>query len=181
LIFGYEIKIRLLLLQIKITFVMSHPVTSKKHLRIRTPNTKDGLTPIRDDESGEISYKTTLVPLSARKAFERENSKLPKFMKHIIEEMDGDREETRSQARRQTGKNKQPAAQTSNDSKDDNTGSQNTNQTNDTESDEDREDLLALSKTELQKKYATKFGEKPANARTKDELADAILNNEKFE
>lgn len=58
------------------------------HLKITTPQTFDGMN-LAHDSSGNVITKVTFLPLSAKKAFEKKNLKLPQHLRHKIEEMGG--------------------------------------------------------------------------------------------
>lgn len=53
------------------------------YLRVLTPKTSDGNVPLT--KNNQVQYKETQLPLSARKALERENAKRPNHLKHQIE------------------------------------------------------------------------------------------------
>lgn len=152
---------------------MPHPVTSKKHLRVRTPRTTDGTQVLIED--GKVQYKTRFLPLSAKAELERQNAKLPKNLKLIIEEMPGDSGNSGSRTRQKTADTtKVTTASTGNDGNSGNSG----NSGGDLSQDERREALLALTKIDLQEVFEKELGEAPKNALTKEQLADAIIAGE---
>ena len=65
---------------------MPHPF-GPKLLRIRTPKTSDGKT-LEYDENGQIIYTEQIVPLSARKFYEKENERTPTPYRHKLIEID---------------------------------------------------------------------------------------------
>lgn len=55
-----------------------------EHLRVSTPVTLDGQN-LAIDERGQVVYKETLLPLTARKDIEKQNEKLPPTLRKKIE------------------------------------------------------------------------------------------------
>lgn len=55
-------------------------------IKIRTPQTTDGVN-IAYDEDGKALYRETTLPASARKHFESLNANLPAHLRHKIEEV----------------------------------------------------------------------------------------------
>jgi len=53
-------------------------------LRVLSPKTEDGNRP-RIGYDGRIEYREDFLPLTARRALERQNSRLPSHLKKIIE------------------------------------------------------------------------------------------------
>lgn len=57
------------------------------YLRVLTPKTSNGVTPIIDEMTGKVVYREDHLPLSAKKGLEKENKYLPNHLKHKIEEV----------------------------------------------------------------------------------------------
>lgn len=55
------------------------------YLRVVSPVTEDGNRPKIDSETGTPVYKETLLPVSARRALERQNKRLPNHLRKKIE------------------------------------------------------------------------------------------------
>lgn len=55
------------------------------YLRVLTPRTTDGNTPLLVD--GQQQYKETALPVTARKKLDARNKQLPSHLRHIIEEV----------------------------------------------------------------------------------------------
>lgn len=63
---------------------LKHPVTSKpQYLEVKTPKTTDGIT-LAYDANRQPIFKTTNLPLGARKRLEQKNTRLPTHLRHII-------------------------------------------------------------------------------------------------
>ena len=58
-----------------------------KYLRVLTPQTVDGIN-LKYDDSSQVVYKETHLPLSARKYLDQENADRPKQLLHIITVVD---------------------------------------------------------------------------------------------
>lgn len=54
------------------------------YLRVSSPVTTNGTNP-KIGEDGRVEYKETLLPLTARKALESQNKKLPEHLRKKIE------------------------------------------------------------------------------------------------
>lgn len=57
---------------------------SQTHIRVSKPLTTDGLNP-KVDDFGRIQYKTTHLPLTAKRQMEQISDRLPKHLKYRIE------------------------------------------------------------------------------------------------
>jgi hypothetical protein len=66
---------------------MELPLHNKSYLRVRTPQTTDGVN-LRYTADERIDYKESHLPLTAKKHLEAENENLPNQLKHKIEVVD---------------------------------------------------------------------------------------------
>lgn len=55
------------------------------YLRVVSPVTEDGNRPLIDPETGKQVWKETALPVTARKALEDQNKRLPNHLKKKIE------------------------------------------------------------------------------------------------
>lgn len=60
---------------------------NEKHIRVSKPITSNGINPIIDDR-GQIKYKVTHLPFTAKKHLDQRNAKLPSHLKMKIEVID---------------------------------------------------------------------------------------------
>lgn len=60
-----------------------------KHLRVRTPLTTNGVN-LDYDSNNQVQYKTTFLPLTAKRNITSNNAKKPVHLRAIIEEVEGD-------------------------------------------------------------------------------------------
>jgi len=74
---------------------MSNPNTQKRHITVVSIVSNDGINPVYQD--GKPVTKTTTHPVSAKKHFEKLNTRLPDQLKAKITEHDGDRPSAKSQ------------------------------------------------------------------------------------
>ncbi len=58
-----------------------------KKLLVRTPQTKDGVNLLYNDEK-QVVYKESIVELSAKKGLESLNATLPKHLRHELSEIE---------------------------------------------------------------------------------------------
>lgn len=68
---------------------MALPIHGKKFLRVETPITSDGIN-LKYDENGKVQYKTTFLPITAKKEIERNDARSPKHLQKKITVMSGD-------------------------------------------------------------------------------------------
>jgi len=75
-----------------------------KHLRVLSPRTIDGVTPLLVNDT--LQYKEEFLPLSAKPFLERQNKDLPEILRKKIEVIDGSQDSAAAKA-----KEKQPVKQ----------------------------------------------------------------------
>lgn len=62
--------------------------THEDHIRVQKPLTSNGINPILTDDH-RVRYKTTFLPMTAKKHLDKKNLKLPKHLQMIIEVVPG--------------------------------------------------------------------------------------------
>lgn len=68
---------------------MASPLTGTKFLEVQTPVTTDGIT-LKYDQNRQPMFKTTFLPITAKRELERNAARLPVHLRPIITAKDGD-------------------------------------------------------------------------------------------
>lgn len=63
--------------------------TTESYLRVRTPQTIDGVNLKYSDDGSRVLYKETHLPMTAKKHLEAENANLPQQLRHKLEVVEG--------------------------------------------------------------------------------------------
>lgn len=69
-----------------------------KYLKVLTPITIDGSTPLVDEETNMAQFKETHSPLSAKRYFDKQNEHLPRHLRIRYTEIDSDKQKMDAEA-----------------------------------------------------------------------------------